>query len=228
MRKILVFLMALTAALALAEPTALIDKGEFKAAYEEALSLGTAQGYALAAQAASYYAGYKASGDDEMEEWYGKAEKAAKEAIKLDKNYPEGYFELARAQGRLAQFRGILASLGLASSVRDNLNKTLKLKPDHDGAMVALAIWNLELAQKGVGWMYGASIKNVVPLFEKAISINPTAIAHRLEYGNALIRMKKPDEARAQLQKALELPARTYVDRKNQERARELLQELGK
>ncbi len=223
MRKLLVFILLLTAALVWANPTELIDAGEYKAAYQEALAMGSAEGYALAAQAASYYAGFKASGDKEKEEWYGKAEAAAKKAIELDPNYPNGYFELARAQGRLAQYRGILASLGLAGSVRDNLNKALELKPDYDAAMVALAIWNLELAQKGVGWMYGASIGRVIPLFEKAISINPTSIAHRLEYGNALIKLKKPDEARRQLEKALELPAKTYADWMNQQKAKKLL-----
>jgi len=226
MRKLFGLLLLLAVSIAWANPAELIDKGEFRAAYQEALAAGDAVGYALAAQAASYYAGFKAVTDEEKEEWYDKAETAAEKAIKLDPNYPEGYFELARAQGRLAQFRGILASLGLASSVRDNLNKALELKPDHDGALVALAIWNLELAQKGVGWMYGASTKNVIPLFEKAISINPTSIAHRLEYGSALMRMKKPDAAKAQLQKALELPAKTYADRMNQEKARQLLKEL--
>lgn len=226
MRKLLVFTLLLGAALVWANPVELIDAGEYKAAYQEALAANSAQGYALAAQAASYYAGFKATSDKEKEEWYGKAEAAAKKAIELDPDYPEGYFELARAQGRLAQFRGILASLGLASSVRDNLNKTLELKPDHDAAMVALALWNLELAQKGVGWMYGASTKNVVPLFEKAISINPNAIAHHLEYGNALIRLNKPEKARLELQKALELPAKTYADRMNQQKARELLEEI--
>jgi Tfp pilus assembly protein PilF len=209
-----------------ASPAALIDEGRFQQAYEEALAQGTAAGYALAAQAASYYAGYKASDAKTKEAWFSKAEAAAKKAIAADPAYPEGYFELARAQGRLSQFRGILASLNLASSVRDNLKKALELNPKHDGALVALALWNLELAQKGVGWMYGASIKRVEPLFQQAIQINPTAIAHRLEYGGALIRLKKPQEARVQLEKALALPARTWIDRANQEKARALLADL--
>ena len=226
MKKLFVVALALLAAVALANPAALIDEGRFQEAYQEALGLGTAEGFALAAKAASYFAGYKATTDKDKEAWFTKAEQAAKQAIETDPNYPEGYFELARAQGRLAQFRGILASLNLASSVRDNLNKTLELDPNHDAAMVALAIWNLELAQKGVGWMYGASIKRVEPLFQKAIALNPTSIAHRLEYGQALIRLKKPDAARKQLKKALELPAKTWVDRADQEKARKLLSEL--
>jgi len=225
MKKLLAII-ALIATLAWANPGALIDAGRFQEAYEEALSLETAAGYALAAQAASYYAGFKAGQAKEKETWYSKAEAAAKKAIEADPDYPEGYFELARAQGRLSQFRGILASLNLASSVRDNLKKALSIDPKHDAALVALALWNLELAQKGVGWMYGASLKRVEPLFEQAIKINPEAIAHRLEYGGALIRLKKPDAARVQLEKALALPAKTWVDRANQDKARELLKKL--
>jgi tetratricopeptide (TPR) repeat protein len=226
MRKTLFLLITVLAALAWANPAALIDEGRFKDAYQEALGENTAAAYALAAQAASLYAGYKASTDKEKEAWFDKAEKAAQKAIKLDPKYPEGYFELARAQGRLAQFRGILASLGLAGSVRDNLKKTLELDPKHDAALVALAIWNLELAQKGVGWLYGASMGNVKPLFEKAIKLNPTSIAHRLEYGSALLRMKEPQAAKVQLEKALELPALTYADRRDQETAKKLLAQI--
>ncbi len=226
MRKILTLALVLFAALAWANPEALIDQGSYKDAYQEALSLHTAKGYALAAQAAVLYANLKASTDKERESWYEKAEQAAKKAVKSDPNYAEGYFELARAQGRLAQFRGILSSLGLASSVRDNLNKALKLNPRHVSALVALAIWNLELAQKGVGWLYGASIDNVKPLFEKAIKLEPNEVAHRLEYGFALYRMKRYKEARVQLEKALELPARTYADKMDQQQARELLDEM--
>ncbi|HGY08579.1 MAG TPA: hypothetical protein ENK37_00775 [Oceanithermus profundus] len=225
MKKLLA-LFVLLAGLAWANPAALIDEGRFQQAYEEALALGTAPAFALAAKAASYHAGYVAPSGKEKEAWFSKAEAAAKKAIAADPGYPEGYFELARAQGRLSQYRGILASLNLASSVRDNLKKALELDPKHDSALVALALWNLELAQKGVGWMYGASIKRVEPLFQKAIALNPTVIAHRLEYGGALIRLKKPDAARVQLQKALELPARTWVDRADQAKARALLENL--
>jgi len=226
MRKLLTLALVFSAALAWANPADLIDRGSYQEAYQEALALGTAEGYALAAQAASLYANFKASTDKDKEAWYDKAEKAAKKAIELDPDYTEGYFELARAQGRLAQFRGILSSLGLASSVRDNLNKVLKLNPRHASALVALAIWNLELAQKGVGWLYGASIDNVKPLFEKAIKLEPNEVAHRLEYGQALYRMKQFKEAQAQLEKALELPARTYADKLDQQQAQKLLDEI--
>ncbi|MER3443666.1 MAG: hypothetical protein C4333_05925 [Meiothermus sp.] len=202
----------------------MIEEGKLQAAYTEALMLGNA-GYVLAAKAASYYAGYQAS-DKEKGSWYDRAEEAAKKAIQADPDNPEAYFELARAHGRLAQFRGILDSLNLASSVRDNLNKVLKLNPKHAGAKVALALWHLELTQKGVGWLYGANGGQVVPLFEEAIKLEPQTIIHRVEYATALARMNRKADAIKQLEYALSLPAKTYADRKDLERAKRQLDEL--
>ncbi len=210
-------------AVALANPAELLKEGAYQAAYREALDAGQ---YVLAARAASFYALYQAQDRKEKEAWFDRAEKAARKAIQADPNDPEGYFELARALGRLAQYRGILQSLSLASAVRDNLNKALALKPDHAGALVALALWNLELAQKGVGWLYGARIGRVVPLFEKAIRLEPKAIIHRVEYAGALARMGKRKAALAQLQVALSLAPKDARDRYEQERAQRLLNQI--
>ncbi len=214
---------ALVIGVALAGPTDLLMAGEFQAAYRQALDAGQ---YVLAARAASFYAMYQAQDRATKEAWFARAEKAAREAIRQNPNDPEGYFELARALGRLAQYRGILQSLSLASAVRDNLNKALALKPDYAGAMVALALWNLELAQKGVGWLYGARIGRVVPLFEKAIRLEPEEIIHRVEYASALARMGKKQAALAQLNVALGLAPKDARDRYEQERAQRLLDRL--
>ncbi len=221
MRRLAAFLVLFS--LALANPAALLAEGAFKEAYAEALK---GEQYVLAARAASFYALYQAKERKEKEAWFSRAEKAAKEAIQKDPNDPEGYFELARALGRLAQYRGILQSLSLASAVRDNLKKALALKPDYAGALVALALWHLELSQKGVGWLYGARIGEVVPLFEKAIRLEPNEIIHRVEYANALIRMGKKKAALAQLQVALSLEPKDARDRYEQERAQRLLDQV--
>ena len=53
--------------------------------------------------------------DSEKADWFGRAEAAARRAIQANNDNAEAYFELARAQGWLSQYRGILKSLGLAS-----------------------------------------------------------------------------------------------------------------
>ncbi len=220
MRRFLTLVFVLVLAHVLANPAELLKKGAFENAYEEALVF---EDYVLAARAASFVAIYRATDDRDRAAWFARAEKAARQAIQQDPSNPEAHFELARALGRLAQYRGILQSLSLASAVRDELKKTLKLKPDHAGALVALALWHLELSQKGVGWLYGADAGQVIPLFEKAIRLEPEAIIHRVEYAKALLRLGKKAAARKQLEVALKLEPKDARDRLEQARARALL-----
>ncbi|RIH82045.1 TPR repeat protein [Meiothermus luteus] len=197
----------------------LIDEGRFQEAYEAGLRLGSADGLVLAAKAASYYAGYIAK-DNEKADWYGRAEAAARQALQTNSENAEAYFELARAQGRLSQYRGILESLGLASSIKENLDKALRLNPRHAGARVALALWHHSLISKNVGWLYGANGNQILPLFNEAIQLEPQTIIHRVELAGVLAAQGKKDEARKQYEAALALPPRTAADRYDQERAR--------
>ncbi|MFM9420425.1 MULTISPECIES: hypothetical protein [Thermus] len=209
--------------------SALVDAGRFQEAYELGLKLGTPEALALAAKGASFYALYQAK-PEEKRTWFEKAEKAASQAIAKAPDYPEGYFERARALGRLSQFKGILEALaeGLAPRIRGDLEKTLKLKPDHAGAMVALALWHFELVQKGwlVAATQGADGSRVEPLMQKAIELEPDGIIHRVEYARVLAAWGKKEEARKQLETALSLPAKTAADRYDQERARQELARL--
>ncbi|MFD3006538.1 tetratricopeptide repeat protein [Thermus tengchongensis] len=208
---------------------ALVDAGRFQEAYEAGLKLGTPEGLALGAKGASFYAMYQAK-PEEKRAWFERAEKAASQAIAKAPDYPEGYFERARALGRLSQFKGILEALaeGLAPKIKGDLEKTLKLKPDHAGAMVALALWHFELVQKGwlVAATQGADASRVEPLMKKAMELEPEVIIHRVEYAKVLAAWNKKEEARKQLETALALPARTAADRYDQERARQELAKL--
>jgi len=208
---------------------ALVDAGRFQEAYEAGLRLGTPEALALAAKGASFYALYQAK-DEEKRAWFERAEKAASQAIAKAPDYPEGYFERARALGRLSQYKGILEALaeGLAPRIRSDLERTLRLKPDHPGAMVALALWHFELVQKGwlVATTQGADRSRVEPLMKKAIELEPDGIIHRVEYARVLAAWGKKAEARKQLEIALSLPAKTAADRYDQERAQRELAQL--
>ncbi len=203
----------------------LLDDGKFQEAYEAGLRLGNAEGFVLAAKAASYFAGYQAK-DSEKADWFGRAESAARRAIQADADNAEAYFELARAQGRLSQYRGILESLGLASSIKENLDKTLRLNPRHAGAKVALALWHHSLISKNVGWLYGANGNQIMPLFNEAIQLEPQAIIHKVELAGVLAAQGKKEEARKQYEAALAIAPKTAADRYDLERARRELAAL--
>lgn len=166
---------------------------------------------------------------EEKRAWFERAEKAASQAIAQDPGLAEAHFERARALGRLSQFKGIRGpGRGPRPRIRADLEETLKRKPDHAGAMVALALWHFELVQKGwlVAATQGADRARVEPLMRRAIELEPEAIVHRVEYARVLAAWGRKEEARKQLETALALPARTAADRYEKERAQKALAEL--
>jgi len=221
--KRLLLCMVLLLSMGLAQNTALIEKllddGKFQEAYEAGWRLGTVEGLVLAAKAASYYAGYLAK-DSEKADWFGRAEAAARRAIQANNDNAEAYFELARAQGRLSQYRGILESLGLASGIKENLDRTLRLNSRHAGAKVALALWHHSLISKNVGWLYGANGNLIMPLFNEAIQLEPQTIIHKVELAGVLAAQGKKEEARKQYEAALAIAPKNAADRFDLERAR--------
>ncbi len=148
---------------------------------------------------------------------YEEAVGYAQRSIELSPDDPDAHLALARAWGRLAQYRGVLESLNLAALIKRELDLTLELEPENDGALHALALWHA-----GVPWVFGGRPEHVRPLFDQAIAINPTVL-HYLEYGETLLDMGDPEAARTQLTRALALSAATAADRAEQERARQLL-----
>ena len=70
--------------------------------------------------------------------------------------------------GRLAQYRGVLESLNLATLMKGELDYILERDPEHDGALHALALWHLN-----VPWVFGGRTDKVRGLFEQADSGSP-------------------------------------------------------
>ena len=224
-----------TAALALAvtasaqsvqAATSLFDQGKWQEAAAAAVALNSSDGFALAAEATT--AGSALVPDNQKKALFEKAQGYAKQAIAKDKNNAEAYFEMARAQGRLAQFSGILQSLGLAGDMKKNLDMAIKLDPKLTGAYVALGLWNANLVAKGFIAVRasGADKAQIVPNFEKAISLEPDVAIHRLEYANALILQGRKADAATQLQKAVSIPANTFWEKRDLEAAKATLAKL--
>ncbi|BDP41963.1 hypothetical protein DAETH_19320 [Deinococcus aetherius] len=205
---------------------ALFDEGKWQEAASSAAALNTGAGFALAAEATT--AGAALSPDNQKKALFEKAQGYARQAIALDKNNADAYFELARAEGRLAQYSGILNSLNLAGDMRKNLDQALKLKPNMAGAYVALGLWHANLVAKGraATFVTGARANQITPNFEKAIALEPGVAVHRIEYANALLLQGNKAGAAAQLQKAVSLPAETFWQKRDLEEAKARLASL--
>ncbi len=157
----------------------------------------------------------------EAEALYNQAVNFAKEAITLDPNEAEAHFELGRATGRLAQFKGVLESLNLSSDIKNSFEKTLELDPSHAGALHGLAMWHLE-----VPWIAGGRISDMKTFFERAIAVEPNVPTHYVEYAAALIRLNEPEDAKALLVQVLSFTPENRGQEKDLEKGQALLDSL--
>ena len=215
-------LIGLSAAFAqtLATGDVLFKQGDYAGAagvYQRAFDT-TGDGVALYKLAnAKVYAAEQTEGDTAAA-LYDAAVTAAKEAVELVPDDLEAHMALVRAWGRLAESRGVLESLNLATLMKQELDFILERDPEHDGALHALALWHLN-----VPWVFGGRTDKVRGLFDQAIAAHPTVL-HHLEYGESLLTLGDPAAAKAQLEAALKMPAQTAADRGEQARAQALLE----
>jgi uncharacterized protein (TIGR02996 family) len=204
-----------------------IDQGDFGgaiAAFETAIAADAddARAHLLLARAAVYAAAeLPADADAERETLFARAADMAARATDLAPEEPDAHFEVARALGRLAQYRGVLQSLNLAARVERALERTLALDPEHAAAWHARGLFHHD-----VPWIAGGRRGSVAPSFERAIALEPDEITHRLAFAQVLVERDDVAGAIAQLEVAVALSASTYLDRKDLEAARVLLAEV--
>ena len=204
-----------------------IDQGDFEGAigaFEAAIAADAddARAHLLLARAAVYAAAeLPEDADAEREALFARAADMADRAVDLAPEDPDAHFEVARALGRLAQYRGVLQSLNLAARVERALERTLELDPDHAAAWHARGLFHHD-----VPWIAGGRRGSVAPSFERAIALEPDEITHRLAFAQVLVDRDDAAGAIAQLEVAVALRAPTYLERKDLEAARALLAEL--
>ncbi len=205
----------------------LVDEGRFVEAMETfetviERSPADVRAYYLLARAAVYAADALPEGEDDAKEaLFDRAAQYAEAAVERAPDDPHAHFEVARALGRLAQYRGVLASLNLAGRVSDALDRTLALDPEHAGAWHARALFHVE-----VPWIAGGRSGQVVPSFERAVAIEPDVLTHRVEFARVLIDRGEPEAAAEHLEVALTLTPRTYFDRQDLAAAEALREQL--
>lgn len=212
-----------------ASARALLADGQWQEAARRATALGTAEGYALAAEALTHGGGLVP--DNQKKAVFQQAQEQARKAITAAPNDPEGYLRLAVAQGRLAQFVGILESLGMAKEVRANLERAIRLGMNTAPPYVGLGVWHATIISKGslAAAVAGAKRSDALEAFKKALALEPENLTARLEYANALLLLDSRGNraaAVAQLQKAVTLTPVDFWQRRDLDAARAQLARL--
>ncbi len=157
----------------------------------------------------------------------------AKRAIALNDKNADAHFQLARALGKIALFKGIFKSASIAKQVKAQAEMALALDSLHDGAWHILGRWNREVGRKpkfirapmGLG---AANKKDAVDFMKKAIELNPNYINHHLEMGITYMTYDMDDLAKEEFQKCLSLASQRPLDDKYKIEAQNLLAELNK
>jgi tetratricopeptide (TPR) repeat protein len=151
---------------------------------------------------------------------------AARSAIAVNAQRPEGHFWLAANMGALAESFGLRQGIKYRGQVKDALLLTLKLDPAFlDGsADRALGRWYYK-----VPGLFGGSNKQSEAHLRKSLGYNPDSIISHIFLAETLADMGRKDEARKEAQAALDAPLDPDwmpEDRRFKETAKRLLRDL--
>ena len=153
----------------------------------------------------------------------------AKRAIEADPQSSEAHLAAAIAYGVMTDFVDDKTKMEYSKFIKDEAEKAIELDPKNDYAYLVLARWNFEMTQlnpilKGIaellyGQMPPASQEKALEDFQKAIDLAPNRMIHHFCYGEALAKLGRKDEARAEYQKVLRLSPTCREERGYQQKA---------
>lgn len=153
---------------------------------------------------------------------------AARAAIAIDATRPHGHFWLAANMGALAESFGLRQGIKYRGQIRDALDTVLRLDPafQQGSADRALGRWFFK-----VPGLFGGSNKKSEAHLRASLTYHPQSVISRLFLAETLADMGRKDEARRELQSALDAPLDpdwTPEDRRFKEQARQLLLRLSR
>lgn len=151
---------------------------------------------------ARYWLGGHASGNEQKTE-YGRGAAAARRAIVIKPDAPEGHFWLAANLGALAETQGRLTGLRLRSEIKRELERVLAIDPafQQGSADRALGRWYLKVPR-----LFGGSRSKSEMHLRRSLTYNPNSTASLYFLAETLIADGREDEAREVLQELLDAP----------------------
>jgi tetratricopeptide (TPR) repeat protein len=151
---------------------------------------------------------------------------AARTAVALEPNRPEGHFWMAANMGALAESFGLRQGLKYRGDIRDELLTVLRLDRafQQGSADRALGRWYFKVPA-----FFGGSRKKSEEHLRRSLMYNPNSTASHYFLAETLLDAGRKDEARAELQKVLDAPLDpdwAPEDREFKEKAQRLISTL--
>jgi tetratricopeptide (TPR) repeat protein len=166
------------------------------------------------------------------------AEQYARRAVAANPNGAEGHFELAQALGRTALSQGPRDRIKYGAEVREQALAALKIDPQHSGALHVMGVWNAEIMRLngftrmiaknllGGRILNEANWDDAQKYMERAVAVDSTRIAHRLDLGAVYADRNMRDQAIAQFEWIAKAPVTDFNDPHYKEEAARRLKDL--
>lgn len=169
---------------------------------------------------------------------YQIAEQYARKAVKADPNMVWGHFYIAASLGSMATVSPVAKQIDMAAEIRSAIEKAIALDPQNGFAYHVYGVWHRKMAEIGkmsrmfASVIYGRSIptgnmEKSIEYLNKAVALNPTVIASRLELARSYVAVENWPSARNFLTSIAGLPIQFSDDAKHKQKAEQLLEEIN-
>lgn len=164
--------------------------------FQKAITLGSALGgigAVIANKAAAIYSLTARRGTSKRGELLLAAIERGEASVEELPEYANAHYMLSLVLGRYSQDISIVKAVtaGLATRVKNHLERTLALEPRHAEAHVALGLYHAELIGKlgglAAAFTYGASKDKALEHFQRALKLAPASPIVHIEYANGLL-----------------------------------------
>lgn len=176
--------------------------------------------------------------DAKRDSLYQLGEQYARRAVQADPKSSMAHFALAKALGRRALSLGAKERVKYAGEVRKEALESLKLDSSNAGAMHVMGRWHANIMRlSGIQRFMAKNVlggktfseanwKDAVAYLERAATIEPDRIVHKLELASVYADTGNKPKAREQYQAVLKLKQADFNDKHYQGQAERELREL--
>lgn len=179
-------------------------------------------------------------------DWQGKrmkeyvmAEEFARRAVEADPDSTWGHFYVAASLGKIAVLSPVSKQVELAEQIRQAIEESIAKDPRNGFAYHVYGVWHRKMAEIGqmsraiatvVLWrsVPQGTLEKSVDYLKRAVALNPTVIASRLELAKTYMAAEQWSLARNHLKSIDELPVQFSDDPVHKQKARQMLQEITK
>ena len=151
----------------------------------------------------NYYLGDRAKDDPTRKDAFRDGIEAGESAVRIAPNRPEGHFWLGANLGGQAKFQGALSSLATVPEIRREMEAVLKIDEKYLGGSAYIALGEIDLQ---LPELLGGDPQRAVELLEKGLGVDDSNTLTRLRLAEAYLAVKRPADARRQLDAILKTP----------------------